>query len=253
LEAVRQQFNSHPDVESINKIERAVRNIAKTENELLSERDQQQHLQAQSTKATVYTGLGVNCVLLLLVVWLMRDDLAARRKAAVALEEANAQLETKVQERTAELVKTNQSLKQENLERRWSYQALDHQLRYNQLIINSIEEMVIVISRALNISRVNPAVVQATHWEPQELISQSIERVVQCPPDPAGGASQNPLTAAMRDGRQIQDRPANLLERSGRIIPIRYTLIPLHDQDKIVGGVVTVRIQAGAQQQQRQS
>jgi CHASE3 domain sensor protein len=248
LEAVRQQFNTHPDVESINKIERAVRNIDKSENQLLRERDEQQHLQAQATKATVYTGLGVNCVLVLLVVWLMRDDLAARRKAAVALAEANEQLEAKVQERTAELVKTNQSLKQENLERRWSYQALDHQLRYNQLIINSIEEMVIVISRALNISRVNPAVVQTTHWEPQELISQSIERVLQFPPDPAGGASQNPLTAAMRDGRQIQDRPANLLERSGRIIPIRYTLIPLHDQDKIVGGVVTVRLQAGVQQ-----
>jgi PAS domain S-box-containing protein len=147
------------------------------------------------------------------------------------------------------LVKTNQTLKQENLERRWSYQALDHQLRYNQLIINSIAELVFVISRALNVSRVNPAVVQLTSWEPQELISQSIERILQFPPDPAGGASQNPLTAALRDGRQLQDRPANLLARSGKIIPVLYTLIPLHDQDKIVGGVVTVRVQIPAQQQ----
>jgi len=186
-----------------------------------------------------------------LVVWLMRDDLVARRLAARALQEANEQLEAKVLERTAELVKTNQSLKQENLERRWSYQALDHQLRYNQLIINSIEELVFVISRALNISRVNPAVVQQTNWEPQELISQSIERVLQFPPDPAAGAAQNPLTAALRDGRQIQNRPANLLERSGRIIPVQYTLIPLHDQDKIVGGVVTVRVKTTAQPQRQ--
>jgi CHASE3 domain sensor protein len=251
LDFVRQQFNSHPDVESISKIERAVANIEKTENGLLKERDEQQHLQAQATKTTVYTGLGVNFVLLALVVWLMRDDLIARRKAAQALEEANAMLEAKVQERTAELLKSNQSLKQENLERRWSYQALDHQLRYNQLIINSIAELVFVISRALNISRVNPAVVHATNWEPQELISQSIERVLQFPPDPVGGASQNPLTAAMREGRQLLDRPANLLARSGRIIPVYYTLIPLHDQDKIVGGVVTVRMQLSAQQQRQ--
>jgi CHASE3 domain sensor protein len=249
LEAVRQQFKSHPDVESIFKIERSVNNIIETENGLLRARDEQQHLQAQATKTTVYTGLGVNFVLLALVVWLMRDDLIARRKAAQALEEANAMLEAKVQERTAELLKSNQSLKQENLERRWSYQALDHQLRYNQLIINSIAELVFVISRALNISRVNPAVVHATNWEPQELISQSIERILQFPPDPAGGASQNPLTAALRDGRQLQDRPANLLARSGKIIPVLYTLIPLHDQDKIVGGVVTVRVQIPAQQQ----
>jgi PAS domain-containing protein len=175
--------------------------------------------------------------------------LAARRKAAHALEEANAHLEAKVQERTAELVQSNHSLKQENLERRWSYQALDHQLRYNQLIINSIAELVFVVSRALNISRVNPAVVHETNWEPQELISQSIERVLQLPPDPAGGASQNPLTSAMREGRQLQDRPANLLTRSGRIIPVYYTLIPLHDQDKIVGGVVTVRLRNATQEQ----
>jgi PAS domain S-box-containing protein len=249
LEAVRQQFKTHPDVESIFKIEKSVNNIIEIENGLLRERDEQQHLQAQATKMMVYTGLGVNFVLLALAVWLLRDDLAARRQAAEALEEANAHLEAKVQERTAELVKTNQSLKQENLERRWSYQALDHQLRYNQLIINSIAEMVFVISRALNISRVNPAVVQLTGWEPQELISQSIERVLQLPPDPAGGASQNPLTAAMRDGRQLQDRPANLLARSGKIIAVHYTLIPLHDQDKIVGGVVTVRVQNPVQQQ----
>jgi len=249
LESVRQQFNSHPDVESISKIERSVNNIEKTENGLLKERDEQQHLQAQATKTMVYTGLGVNFVLLGLVIWLMRDDLAARRKAAQALEEANAHLEAKVQERTAELVQSNHSLKQENLERRWSYQALDHQLRYNQLIINSIAELVFVVSRALNISRVNPAVVHETNWEPQELISQSIERVLQLPPDPAGGASQNPLTAAMREGRQLQDRPASLLTRSGRIIPVYYTLIPLHDQDKIVGGVVTVRLQSTTQTQ----
>jgi len=249
LEGVRKEFNSHPDIESIFKIEQSVKNIEESENSLLAQRDTQQYLQAQATKTTVYTGLAVDFVLVALVIWLMRDDLAARRKAAEALEEANAQLEAKVQERTAELLKTNQSLKQENLERRWSYQALDHQLRYNQLIINSIAEMVFVISRALNISRVNPAVVQLTSWEPQELISQSIERVLQFPADPSGEPSQNPLTAAMRDGRQLQDRPASLLARSGRIIPVLYTLIPLHDQDKIVGGVVTVRVHHIAQQQ----
>ena len=190
----------HPDVESIGNIERAVGNLIGEENGLLRERDKEEHLQAQVTRTTVYIGVAVNFVLLAFMLWLIMDDLAARRKAAQALEEANAQLEAKVQERTAELVKTNQSLKQENLERSWSYQALDHQLRYNQLIINSIAELVFVISRALNISRVNPAVVHQTNWEPQDLIAQSIERVLQLPPDTAAGSPQNPLILAMRDG-----------------------------------------------------
>lgn len=241
LEAVPKLFAAHPDLESISKIERTVKTIVDTENTLLAQRDQQQRLQAQATRMTVYSGLAVNLVLLLFVLWLLRDDLAARRQAARALEDANAQLEVKVQERTAELVKTNLSLKQENLERRWSYQALDHQLRYNQLIINSISELVFVISRALNVSRVNPAVVHQTSWEPRELIAQSVERILQLPPDPL--STQNPLAAAMRDGRELQDRPARLLSRSGASIPVRFSLIPLHDQDKVVGGVLTVRLE----------
>jgi CHASE3 domain sensor protein len=249
IDAVRALFAANPDIESISRIERTVSSIIADENKLLTERDQRQHLQAQATSTTVYVGLGVNVVLLLLVLWLLRDDLASRRLAARALEEANAQLETKVQERTSELVKSNQSLKQENLERRWSYQALDHQLRYNQLVINAVAELVIVISRALNISRVNPAVVHQTGWEPQDLIAQSIERVVQFPTE-GGAAGQSPLSLAMRDGREIQDRPAVLLTRSGRSINVRFSLIPLHDQDKVVGGVVTVRIPESARQSQ---
>jgi PAS domain S-box-containing protein len=249
LEGVRQQFVAHPDIESINKIERSINHIVEAARGLLRERDKQQLMQARTTKTTVYTGLTVDFVLLALALCLIRDDVAARRLAAQALEEANEQLETKVQLRTSDLLKTNQSLKQENLERRWSQQALDHQLRYNQLIINSIAELVIVVSRALNVSRVNPAVAQQTGWTQQELIAQSIERVLQFHDRSSGGASQNPLELAMRDGRQIQDHPARLLARSGKIIPVRYSLMPMHDQDKVIGGVVTVRMEEVAQLQ----
>jgi PAS domain S-box-containing protein len=249
LEGVRKLLAANPGIESISKIERTVKNIVDTEDSLLRERDQQQHLHAQAAKMTVYTGLAVNFVLLAFALGLIRDDLAARRRAALAMEAANAQLEAKVQERTSELVNTNQSLKLENLERRWSYQALDHQLRYNQLVINSIAEIIFVISRALNISRVNPAAVQQTGWEPQELIAQSIERVLQLPPDPA--STQNPFAAAMKDGREIQGRPALLLTRSGGTIPILFSIIPLHDHDKVVGGVITVRAQNAAAQKGR--
>ena len=249
LEGVRQQFGAHPDVESINKIERSVNHIVEVARGLLRDRDKRQHLQALTSKMTVDTGLAVDFVLLALVLWLIRDVVAARREAAQALTEANAQLETKVHERTAKLIESNHTLQQENLERRWSHQAMDHQLRYNQLIINSIAELVIVVSRALNVSRINPAVVHQTGWEPQELIAQPVERVLQFPVDPASGVTQNPLTLALRDGRQIQNRSAQLLDRSGKTLPVRYSLFPVHDQDRVVGGVVTVRVLDGAQPQ----
>ncbi|HUD48154.1 MAG TPA: CHASE3 domain-containing protein [Candidatus Baltobacteraceae bacterium] len=247
LEDVRKLYLSNPDAESIGRIERYVTSLIGTERELLSRRDVDEYTQAVTTKWTVYSGVAVNFVLLAFVFGLLRDDLHARRVAAKALEEANAQLEVKVQERTADLIKANHALKQENLERRWSYQTLDHQGRYNQLIINSISEMVFVISRALNVSRINPAVVHQTHWQPQDLIAQSIERVVKLTPDSGNAPEHNPLSQAMRDGREIQERPAVLTTRSGRTIPVRFSLVPLHDQDKVVGGVLTVRIPEGVQ------
>lgn len=246
LDAARELMSATPDVEAMMKIQRVVQNINKGESELLASRDQDAHLEAQATRTAVYTGVAANFVLLFVVLWLMRDDLAARRAAAQALEDANAQLEAKVQQRTAELVKTNASLKQENLERKWSNQALDHQLRYNQLIINSITELVFVISRALNISRINPAVSHHTSWEPQDLIAQPLDRVLQLTTETGDGAPQHPIVFALRQGREIQDRDGTLLSKSGQAAAVRYSMVPLHDQDKVVGAVVTVRMQNGS-------
>jgi CHASE3 domain sensor protein len=248
LDAVRQVMTGHPEAGSMARIQRVVLNIDNQEISLLGKRDQESHLDAQATRETVYTGVAANFVLLFVASWLIRDDLAARRRAAVALEEANAQLEAKVQERTSELVKANTTLKQENLERKWSNQAIEHQLRYNQLVINSIGELVFVISKALNISRINPAVSQNTHWEPQDIVAQSLDRVLQLKTEPAAGSPpQNPITFAMGQGREIQDHAALLLTKSGQTAPVRYSMFPLLDQDKVVGAVVTVRMQNGSQ------
>jgi PAS domain S-box-containing protein len=247
VEGVRTLLVTKPDVESIGKIERYTASLIASEEGLLRQRDEAENTQAIATKWTVYTGVAVNFVLLVFVFALLRDDLKSRRKAARALAEANAQLEAKVQERTVELVKANQALTQENLERRWSCQSLEHQGRYNQLIINSIAEMVFVISRALNVSRINPAVVQQTGWQAEDLISQSIERVLQFATDATGGSEHNPLIQAMRDGREIQERAGVFLTRAGRRIPARFSLIPLRDQDKVVGAVVTIHALEGAQ------
>ena len=243
IDGARQVFAAHPDVESMGKIQRLSAFIIDGENGLLRERDKESHLQAQATRTTVYTGVVVNFILLVFVVWLLRDDLDARRQAAFALEEANAHLEAKVQERTAELVKANLSLKQENLERRWSNQALDHQLRYSQLIINSITDLVFVISRALNISRINPAVGHQTQWEPQDLVAQSLDRVLQLNSEASAGTPpQNPIAVAMREGRELQNRQAVLLSKGGTTTSVEYSMVPLRDQDKVVGAVVIVRL-----------
>ena len=244
VEGARQAALAHPDAVSTDDIDRVIANLKKMEEDLLKERDNEAVKQARDTTRVICAGVVINFALLLFASVLIRDDLRARRIAATAMADANAQLEAKVQQRTAELVQSNQSLKKENLERRWSYQALDHQFRYNQLIVNAISEMVFVVSKALNVSRVNPSVTHATQWEAQELISQSIERVLQIPAD----GPANPILSALNEGRELQERPAVVLTKSGGAIPVRFNLVPLRDDNKVVGGVVTVRPWLGAPQ-----
>jgi len=242
--AARQLLQATPDGSSTADIDRLVSLIKAHQENLLRQRDNEAWKQALNTTHVIEAGVVVNFALLLFASFLIRDDLKARRIAATAMAEANTQLEAKVQERTAELVKSNQFLKKENLERRWSYQALDHQFRYNQLIVNAISEMVFVVSKALNISRVNPSVTHVTQWEAQDLISQSIERVLQIPAD----GPANPIISALNEGRELQERPAVVLTKAGATIPVRFNLVPLRDENKVVGGVVTVRLWLGPPQ-----
>ena len=174
------------DNATIGGIRRGVDKLKSDQMILLAERDTASYRQTQTTRWTVWTGVALDVLLLAGVAWLMRDDILTRRRAAAALEEANAQLETKVRERTAELSAANERLTSENLERRWAHQAMEHQLRYNQLIVNSLNDLVLVVTKALNISRVNPAVVHLTGSEPSALINRPLSSIVQLTGAPAG-------------------------------------------------------------------
>ncbi|MHB8521206.1 MAG: CHASE3 domain-containing protein [Limisphaerales bacterium] len=205
----------------------------------LQERDRQSYLQAQTTHWTVLTGIAINVCLVLLGGWLIRDDIAARRRAVTVLQEANAQLEAKVQERTVELARANQTLEQENLEREWTNQALEHQLRYHQLILNSIGDLVLVISKAQNISRLNPAVVRQTGWEARELVGEPLRRLLGAG-EPTGSALDL-IALCLNEGRELQDSRGVLFHKDGQVIPVGFSLLPLRDRDKVVGGVITIR------------
>jgi CHASE3 domain sensor protein len=224
-------------------VQRGIDKLKNEELTLLTERDTASYRQAQTTRWTVWTGVALDVFLLGGVAWLIRDDLAARRRAAVALQEANAQLEARVQARTAELETANGRLAAENLERQWANQALEHQVRYNQLIVDSINDPVLVLTKAMNISRVNSAVVHLTGLELPALINQPLSRVVRLvPPSGSETALTDPIAQALKDGRDLRDQAALVEDKRGRLTPARFTVFPLRDRDKVVGGIVTLQI-----------
>ncbi|HWA08272.1 MAG TPA: CHASE3 domain-containing protein [Opitutaceae bacterium] len=226
---------------AIQEINQKIKKLKDEEMALLTERDTASYLQAQTTRWTVWSGVVLDVLLLGGVAWLIRDDIAARQKAAIALQAANEQLEQRVKERTAELVAANAKLSSENLERRWANQAMEHQLRYNNLIINSITDLVFVITKPLNISRINPAVSRQTGFDLSEIVDLPLKKVVRLTAT-GGDAMFDPVARALNDGRDLQDQPALLVDKRDRTIPVRFNLFPLRDRDKIVGGVVILQL-----------
>ncbi|HEY4299385.1 MAG TPA: CHASE3 domain-containing protein [Candidatus Didemnitutus sp.] len=223
---------------AVHEIARRVERFRAEQADLLNERDRISFLQAHTTRWTVLAGLVLDLLLLAGAAWLIRDDLRARQQAGDALREANEQLEARVQARTAELTAANQSLKAGALEDRWARQALEHQLRYNQLIIDSIAELAIVVTRMLNVSRINPAVERLTGWEAADMVDRPLGNFVELV---AGPGAADPLARALKDGHDLQHQPATIADKSGRRHPLELSFFPLRDGNKVVGGVVTLR------------
>ncbi len=224
---------------AVDEILRLTERLVTEQMALLAERDKAAWVQAEATRWTIWIGVAVKCILLGLGAWLVVSDISARRRAHAALAEANAQLETKVQARTAELTEANARLQLENLERRWGNQALEHQLRYNNLIINSIGDLVLVITKAGNVSRINPAVEAITGWAAKDLVGHPLTQVTRFTAPPPG--FDDPLTQALRQGRDLREQAALIRNRHGEENPVRLTFFPLRDGNNVVGGIIVLQ------------
>lgn len=224
-------------------IQRRVDKLKEQQMALLAGRDTASYLQAQQTRWLVWAGVMLDVFLLGGVVWLIRHDLETQRRAVVALETANRELDAKVGERTAELLAANDALLLENVERRWTSQALEHQLRYDRLIIDSINDLVLVLTKAMNISRVNPAALRVTGFGAPDVISRPLDSILELQPerpeDPAPRAEQ--MAYALKAGREVHGVGLLRRKESGRVA-VRVTLCPLRDGDNVVGGIVILEL-----------
>jgi PAS domain S-box-containing protein len=239
-DAVRTLIAADAEVATMSEIRRTAEKLKSEEMALLAERDTAAFLQAQTTRWTIWLGVVLDGLLLGGAGWLIRDDILARRRAAAVLEEANAVLEARVEARTAELSTANAKLRAEILEQRWGQQAAEHQLRYHQIIFNSLNDLVIVVTKAMNVSRVNPALVRVTGREPAALIDQPLARIVRLTDE--GTANFDAMARALREGRELRAQPAAITDARGQPAAARLTLFPVRDRDKVVGGVIVLEL-----------
>ncbi|MFZ5495185.1 MAG: CHASE3 domain-containing protein [Verrucomicrobiota bacterium] len=240
--ALQQFLSEDADNRDHRELARLVEKFRERQTDLLSARDRASFQQAQTTRWTVIGGLVLDLLLLVGAAWLIRDDLAARRRAAHLLQQDKEQLEARVRERTAELTAANARLTAQNLEERWAKQAVEHQNRYNLLIIDSISDAVFVVTKLMNISRMNPAAVHLTGFEPAELIDKPISRILWLAGD-AGPAkpTYDPLARTLVEGHELRDKSAFVASKGGQSTPVRLSVYPLRDRDRVVGGVVVLQ------------
>ena len=225
-------------------IKRQLKKLKARERAELAQRDTKSYLQAQQTRWIVWAGVALNVVLLGWAGWLIRHDLEIRRKAAAALQEANDQLEHRVKERTSELADANQQLSMDNLEQQWTNQTLEHQLRYNQRIVDSISDLVFVLTKTSNISRMNPAVLHLSGWETTDLINKPLSKVIELANAKDDAQSDKSIKLAMKEGHDLREQAAFVKDKQGGQTSVIFSMFPLRDQNKIVGGVVTVQTTA---------
>ncbi len=242
FDAVKERLTSDAASDQQHALIRLATRIRAEQIEELNRRDEAAYHFDQTARSTLFIGASLNILILLGTAWFIRDDLASRRRAAELLQADNERLEARVRERTAELSEANRKLKTENLEGRWKNQALAHQLRYNHLIVDSISELVLVITKARNISRINPAVVRSTGFDLTDLVDHPLDDYVQLEVPATGALLAEPINDSLRSGQDLRDHPARLRNRHGATIPVRFSLFPLRDNDKVVGGVVTLHL-----------
>lgn len=157
----------------------------------------------------------------------LQREIDARRKAEADLQQVNHELEGRIQERTAELVQINATLKRE---REWF-----------QTTLVSIGDAVIATDTEGRITFINKVAQSLTGWTERDARHESLDVVFKIVNETTHESAPNPAIRALKEGGIVGLANHTLLiSKSGREIPIDDSAAPIRDEDQNVEGVVLV-------------
>lgn len=173
----------------------------------------------------------------------IRTDITARKRAEAQLLTAKDELEIRVAERTAELIKVNEQLQLELDERKRAESALERLSRQTQLILNSVGEGLCGLDMQGKITFVNPAAATMLGYSVAELIEQSIYTILAGVKTNENLAlwSKSPIHESLRDGAVHQVTHEVFWRKDNSSFPVEYISTPIREADAIVGGVITFK------------
>jgi two-component system cell cycle sensor histidine kinase/response regulator CckA len=176
----------------------------------------------------VFLAIGLAVCIAVFVTRKMSREMQEREKSQIAIRNLNEDLERKVAERTEELARTVDTLREEVNERR--EQEVD--LRRLAAIVESSGDAIIAITLNQIITDWNPGAERLLGYQRSEMIGQHISRIL--PPDRLGEPSRS--LQRLIGGDQVDRHETVRIRKDGKEIHVSMTVSPLRDmQGKVIG------------------
>jgi PAS domain S-box-containing protein len=154
-------------------------------------------------------------------------NITERREAEEALRKKHQELESRIEQRTAELLRANEELRRLG--------------RQNKLILVSAGEGIFGVDSEGRFTFVNPAAAEMLGYEHKELIGRHSHPI--CHHSHSDGSPypgvQCPIHQAITDGKIHHKDDEVFWHRNGSSFPVDYTSTPIREEGKLVGAVVT--------------
>ncbi len=168
-------------------------------------------------------------------------DITEHIKTQEALQRAKDDLETRVRERYAELIKANEALQSEITERKRAEERLERISHQMELILNSAGEGICGLDIEGNITFINPYGAKVIGWEAREIIGKSMHDIFHhSKPDGTHYQPEEcPIYKSLRNGSTYHIDNEVFWRKDGEGFPVEYISTPIREGGKVVGAVVT--------------
>ena len=182
----------------------------------------------QLSATLILLAIGLAICIAVFVTRRLSREMEEREKSQIAIRNLNEGLEKKVAERTEELARTVDALREEVNVR--GAQEVD--LRRLAAIVESSDDAIIAITLNGIVTDWNPGAERMLGYVRSEMIGQPISRIV--PPDRLG--EPNRSLQRLIGGEQVDRHETVRVRKDGRHIHVSMTISPLRDtQGKVIG------------------